>query len=839
MLRTTGSISRGYAGHQRLHNRFQVGSPRNSPLGQLGGAAPAPASGLESLPEKRRRIHTARRACQDDLGLGALDRQHRYRAACRHGKSHLPRPDRSPFREDSPHDGTACSHRFALPDPQACRHVRQFHFRPLCPAPLVLLFRAETLKCGREFTRTHGEGTRQPLHQFALRVAMPDNPVAAEEGDANILTAPFLAEDQQRPHSRRGGRMGTATRGVIHARDGDDPDRAVHGGLLPEGKGGELLLRHEASVDREGALNQIVGRPFDLIQDVVAQGRGGKVDRDLLRAEMKPDGPEPAECGEHGGEEVLTEVLLHVIEAAGPVDRAGDRGRGGREWRLENVAEGAFLIHLDVEDPDGVQVPVIRGLSASLGIEGRPVENHGRVILPRVPGENPGGEGGQCRVSEVEAFRGHGAAVYLARPPATTPRSPHPWRPMPALSHDTKGATSSAHLPESATGGAGRMLFLVGMAELLGMSVWLAASVVAPELRVRGDLTAAQAGWLTSAVQLGFVGGTLLAAVLNLADLLPVRWYFAAGAVGAAGANLALLVVPGFSLAVLSRLVTGFFLAAVYPPAMKMVATWYRSGRGLAIGVVVGALTVGKATPYLVEALGGVGFRPVILTTTAAAGLAAILVTVGYREGPWPFSRRAFSWSLVGQVVRVRGWRLTTAGYCGHMIELYACWTWLATFLGAGALAAGDTVSHRGVALATFGAIGIGGLACVWGGRVADRIGRERLVRSAMVASGACALLTGAAWSLGFGALVAVAVVWGWFVIADSAQFSTLVTEQVPSHAVGTALTLQTSIGFAISTISIQAVPRMADWLGWQWSFGVLALGPALGVLAIERLRRS
>lgn len=410
---------------------------------------------------------------------------------------------------------------------------------------------------------------------------------------------------------------------------------------------------------------------------------------------------------------------------------------------------------------------------------------------------------------------------------------------MPALFNQAKRATGSENVPESAARGAGRMLLLVGVAELLGMSVWLAASVVAPELRDRWDLTAAQAGWLTSAVQLGFVGGTLIAAVLNLADVLPVKWYFAAGALGAAGANLALLVVPGFPVAVLSRLVTGFCLAAVYPPAMKMVATWYRSGRGLAIGVVVGALTVGKATPYLVEALGGVGFRPVIATTTAATGLAAFLVVVGYREGPWSFSRRAFSWSLVGEVVRVRGWRLTTAGYCGHMIELYACWTWLATFLGAGALAAGGMVSHRGVALATFGAIGIGGLACVWGGSVADRIGRERLVRGAMAASGACALAIGVAWPLGFGALVAVAIVWGWFVIADSAQFSTLVTEQVPSHAVGTALTLQTSIGFAISTISIQAVPRMAEWLGWQWSFGFLALGPALGVLAIGRLRRS
>ncbi len=380
------------------------------------------------------------------------------------------------------------------------------------------------------------------------------------------------------------------------------------------------------------------------------------------------------------------------------------------------------------------------------------------------------------------------------------------------------------------------MLGLLGVAELLGMSVWLAASAVSPELRVQWDLSASQAGWLTSAVQLGFVVGTLVAAILNLADVLPSRWYFAMGAVLAAASNAALLIVPGFGWAVVTRFLTGATLAAVYPPAMKMTATWFRDRRGLAIGVVVGALTVGKATPYLVEALGGVGFRPVILTTSAAAVLAATLIAGGYRDGPHAFARRRFSWSLVGEVVTDRKWRLTTGGYCGHMIELYACWTWLATFLAAGSLASTHPVSQQLIRLGAFAAIAIGGLACVWGGAVADQIGRARLVRGAMAVSGTAAIAMGVAWAGGYWVMLVVALVWGWFVIADSAQFSTMVTESVPPHAVGTALTLQTSIGFAISILSIQFVPWFASQMGWRWAFALLAIGPAIGFLAIGRL---
>jgi hypothetical protein len=219
-----------------------------------------------------------------------------------------------------------------------------------------------------------------------------------------------------------------------------------------------------------------------------------------------------------------------------------------------------------------------------------------------------------------------------------------------------------------------RMLALLALAELLGMSLWFAGSAVAPQLAARWGLDGAQVGWLTTMVQLGFVVGTALAALLNLADVVPARRLFALSALLGAAANAPLAWVDGYAGALVSRFVTGFCLAGVYPPAMKMAATWFRARRGLAVGAVVGALTVGKAGPYLVHALPSVSVGAVVLAASASAVLAAALVSIGYRDGPYPFAARPFSWGLVASVVRERRWRLATGGYLGHMAELYSRW---------------------------------------------------------------------------------------------------------------------------------------------------------------------
>ncbi len=382
-----------------------------------------------------------------------------------------------------------------------------------------------------------------------------------------------------------------------------------------------------------------------------------------------------------------------------------------------------------------------------------------------------------------------------------------------------------------------RILALLSLAELLGMSLWFTATAVSEELGARWELSPSEVGWLATAVNLGFVAGTAVAAVLNLADIIRSRVYFAAAASLAALANLGVPAAGDFGTAVALRFATGLFLAGVYPPAMKMAATWFRSARGLAIGTIVGALAVGKAVPYLLKVLPAAGLEVVIPAASAGALAGGLLVLVLYRDGPHPFRRGPFSWALAAKVVRHRETRLAVAGYLGHMWELYAMWAWAPAFLAASSEAAGQ--GGAWVELASFGTLAAGGLGCVWGGWAADRIGRERLVNRAMAVSGLCCLGIGLLFGKMFVLVVTVTLVWGFFAVADSAQFSALVTELAPPEAAGTALTLQTCTGFLLASATVQAMPAVTGAAGWHWTFSVLALGPAAGIAAINRLRRA
>ena len=364
------------------------------------------------------------------------------------------------------------------------------------------------------------------------------------------------------------------------------------------------------------------------------------------------------------------------------------------------------------------------------------------------------------------------------------------------------------------------------------MTTWFSATAVIPQLRAEWGLSDGDAAWLTIAVQLGFVAGALLSAALTLPDVVSPRLILLVGALGAAGANALLAAADGPALAIPLRAATGFFLAGVYPPALKLMSTWFREGRGTALGILVGALTLGSALPHLVNGLGELDWHVVVYATsalTAAGGLLALAV----HEGPHRFPPARFDPRQAPLVFGNRGVRLASLGYFGHMWELYAMWAWFLVFFAA------EVEGGSSAAYATFAAVGAGALGCWAGGVLGDRWGRTATTTASMALSGACALAIGLAADGPAGLVLALGLVWGFAVVADSAQFSTMVTELADQAYVGTAVTLQLAIGFTLTVVTIWLIPVLEDGVGWRWAFAFLAPGPALGVLAMLRLRAS
>ncbi len=384
-------------------------------------------------------------------------------------------------------------------------------------------------------------------------------------------------------------------------------------------------------------------------------------------------------------------------------------------------------------------------------------------------------------------------------------------------------------------------LAVLAVALVLGKTTWFSASAVLPQLAEQWALSSSAGAWLTIAVQLGFVVGALASALLTLPDVVPPRRLFLIGATGAATANALLLTAGGPSEAIPLRFATGFFLAGVYPPALKSMATWFRRGRGVALGVLVGALTVGSATPHLVKGLGGLDWRLVIVVTSILTAAGGLLAELAGREGPFPFPRAVFDPHQVRRVMVDRGVRLASFGYFGHMWELYAMWAWFAAFYAAVLVSHGWAMpdAERMAAFAAFGVIGIGAVGCWLGGVMGDQWGRTRTTAVAMTVSGACALTIGGLSPLGPAIVLAIGLLWGFTVVADSAQFSTMVTEITDQRYVGTALTVQLATGFVLSGATIWLVPLMRDAAGWWLAFALLAPGPALGVVAMLVLKRS
>jgi MFS family permease len=380
------------------------------------------------------------------------------------------------------------------------------------------------------------------------------------------------------------------------------------------------------------------------------------------------------------------------------------------------------------------------------------------------------------------------------------------------------------------------MLFVVSLAQFLGMTLWFSATAVTPLLVEHFHMVPAHAAWLTMAVQAGFVAGTLVSAVTNIADVLNARVLMFIGAVVGAGANAAVLLAPSGGVVIALRVVTGVALALVYPPAMKIVAGWFKDGRGLALGFLIGALTLGKAFPHLLSALFGADWRSPMLLASGLAILGGALVITIVRDGPFLTPTARFDPLAIRRVFAIREVRLAMFGYLGHMWELYAMWTWVAVFAWTSLTDSGVRDVAASGSLAAFLAIGSGAVGCIAAGYLADRLGKARVAMWAMFGSATCAALTVIVYGRSPLWLFVLIAIWGFTVVADSAQFSALVSEFAPRDYIGTALTLQTSIGFLLTMVTIESMPRVADYFGWRWASLLLVPGPVLGAWAMLRL---
>ncbi len=378
-----------------------------------------------------------------------------------------------------------------------------------------------------------------------------------------------------------------------------------------------------------------------------------------------------------------------------------------------------------------------------------------------------------------------------------------------------------------------RQLQLLAAALVFSMSTWFSTAAVLGQLRTVWELSSAQASWLTILVQIGFVAGALTTSATNIADRIPPLRLIFYGSLGAAVANGLIVVFDNYWSAAILRFLTGAFLAAVYPPALKAMSAWFIKGRGLALGVMIGALTVGSALPHFLNGLGGVDWQLTMLGTSFLTLLGGTVAVVFGQPGPHGIASAPFDPSQIRTIMQDRKFRLASIGYFGHMWELFAMWAWIAAFYS-------DVLGNdRQASFVTFVVMGAGAGGSVYAGLVSDRRSRSDAAAQAMKASGLLALVTGFLVDAPAPVVIGAGLIWGFWVVADSAQFSAIVTETCPKAYVGTALTVQLAAGFVLTVFTIFLVPVIRDAAGWGWAFALLAPGPAIGTLAMRALGRD
>ena len=383
-------------------------------------------------------------------------------------------------------------------------------------------------------------------------------------------------------------------------------------------------------------------------------------------------------------------------------------------------------------------------------------------------------------------------------------------------------------------------LFWIAVSVLFALSLWFSASVVATQLSERWAVEQSFEAWLTAAIPIGFVIGAFASAYFGLADRMNPRKLFAISAISGAIFNMLLIFSTIAYVGFFLRVLTGMALAGVYPVAVKMLSQWFPKQRGIAIGILIAALTIGSSLPHIVKLfLSSFRWEFIIACSSVLAVIASAIVICIVKDAPNSTKGSIFSFKLLYKVIKNKPAMLVNYGYFGHNWELYGMWTWLPAFFAASIQIQKTSLTPAFIPLTSFVVIGIaGGIGCIIGGLLSEKIGRSNVTILSMCISGSCAVIIGFTFGKSIWLTTVIAFIWGMSIIADSAQFSTAVSETVEAQYVGTAVTFQMCVGFMVTIASINLIPVLAGFVGWEWVFAFLAIGPLFGIWAMIYYRK-